>query len=50
MAEHLNLWNMYIVKLKLNRENDLLAKLSHSINPVLLRTILYVIFKSYLQY
>ena len=51
MAEHLNfIRNMYIVKLKLNRENDLLAKLRHSINPVLLRTIAYVIFKSHLQY
>ena len=41
---------MDTVKLKLNRENSLLAKLRHYVNPILLRTIYYVIFESHLQY
>ena len=35
--------HMSAVKLKINRENGLLTKLRHYINPVLLETIYYVL-------
>ena len=51
MDEHLTFKNyMDIAKLKLNRANGLLAKLSHYINSILLRTIYYAIFESHLRY
>ena len=49
MDEHLTFENhMGTVKLKLNRANDLLAKLRHSVNPTSLRTIYYAIFEPHL--
>ena len=42
--------HMDTVKLKLNRENGLLAKFRYYINPKLLRTIRYAIYEFYLQY
>ena len=46
MDEHLTFKNhMDTVKLKLNKENKLLAKLRHFVNPTLLRTIYYTIFE-----
>ena len=51
MDEHLTFKNhMDTVKLKLNKENKLLAKLRHFVNPTLLRTIYYTIFEPYLRY
>ena len=46
MDEHLTIKNhMDTVKLKLNQAKCLLPKLRHHINPILLRTIYYTIFK-----
>ena len=51
MDEHLTFKNnMDTVKLKLKRENGLLAKLRHYVNPILLRTIYFAIFESHLRY
>ena len=51
MDEHLTFKNhMDTAKLKLNRANQLLAKLRHYVNLTLLRTIYYAIFESHLRY
>ena len=51
LDKHLTFENhMGSVKLKLNRANGLLAKLSHYVNPALLRTINYAIFEPQLRY